>query len=82
MRRPIIAPDLGDAEPMLNFWLAGLGEHLYAGDRVVELLVNCATFDVSSPATGKLVERLIRPGETVHPGAILGHIEEDEEPPP
>src|SRR5438552_15712069 len=78
MRRPIVVPELGEAEPILNLWLAGVGEHVYAGDRLVELLVDEATFDVAAPVSGKLVEQAGRPGHHVHAGQILGHVEEEE----
>ncbi len=49
-----------------------------AGDRLIEILVEGATFDVSSPATGRLAERLVRPDERLTPGQILGMVDEEE----
>ncbi|MBI3410092.1 MAG: biotin attachment protein [Planctomycetes bacterium] len=76
MRKPIIVPDLGVESAVLNLWLVELGELVYAGDRMVELLAEEATFDVSAPATGKLVEKTARLGESLHAGQVLGHVEE------
>jgi pyruvate/2-oxoglutarate dehydrogenase complex dihydrolipoamide acyltransferase (E2) component len=77
MRKPIVAPDLGVAAPILNLWLANPGEELYAGDRVVEVLAGVATIDVSAPCSGRLAERLARPSDQLAPGQVLGYIETD-----
>lgn len=76
MRKPIIVPELGVAAPILNLWLVELGEHVYAGDRMVELLADEATFAVSAPATGKLVEKVARIGDSLRAGQVLGQVEE------
>jgi len=44
----------------------------------VEILADGATFDVSSPATGRLVEKLALPDDSLLSGQILGMIEEEE----
>src|SRR5262245_28837655 len=75
MRTPILLPDLG-AEPVrLSLWYAHVGELVFEGDRLVEVLANGATFDVAAPATGKLAERLAWPRELLTPGQILGTVE-------
>jgi 2-oxoglutarate dehydrogenase E2 component (dihydrolipoamide succinyltransferase)/2-oxoisovalerate dehydrogenase E2 component (dihydrolipoyl transacylase) len=51
---------------------------VYGGDRLVEVLVDGATFDVSSPATGRLVERRALPDDPVFPGQVLGTVEVEE----
>jgi pyruvate/2-oxoglutarate dehydrogenase complex dihydrolipoamide acyltransferase (E2) component len=68
-------PDLG-AEPVyLSLWFSALGEEVFEGDRLVEVLVPCATFDVNAPASGVLVEcRAWHPDRLV-PGQVLGVIE-------
>jgi pyruvate/2-oxoglutarate dehydrogenase complex dihydrolipoamide acyltransferase (E2) component len=71
-------PDVGGEAPAINLWFAQPGDQLYTGDRLVELLLEGATFDVSSPANGKLAEKTARPGEHVAPGQVLGWIEVDE----
>ena len=47
---------------------------VYAGDRLVEVAVGGATFDVAAPATGELAERLVWPGEEVKPQQVLGTV--------
>jgi pyruvate/2-oxoglutarate dehydrogenase complex dihydrolipoamide acyltransferase (E2) component len=79
MRRPILVPELGVAVSVVSIWYARPGERLHAGDRVVELLLGAATFDVAAPCTGTLVERSVWPDESVLPGQVLGYIEEEDD---
>jgi pyruvate/2-oxoglutarate dehydrogenase complex dihydrolipoamide acyltransferase (E2) component len=78
MRIPILLPELGAAPVLLSVWLADVGDWVYAGDRVVEVRVNGATFDVSAPATGRLVEKLAFPEDPLQPGQPLGILEGEE----
>jgi pyruvate/2-oxoglutarate dehydrogenase complex dihydrolipoamide acyltransferase (E2) component len=78
MRRPILLPDLGVRSATLSVWFVDPGDTVYAGDRVVEILAGGATFDVPSPATGRLVEKLALPDDSLCTGQILGMIEEEE----
>ena len=48
------------------------GEEVWEGDRLVEVLVGPATFDVPAPATGRLAEIRGREDDRVAPGAVLG----------
>ncbi len=79
MRKPIITPDLGTAAPVLNLWFARPGEEVYAGDRVVEVLLGGATVDLSAPCSGRLAEKLAWPTDPLAPGQVLGYIETDDE---
>jgi pyruvate/2-oxoglutarate dehydrogenase complex dihydrolipoamide acyltransferase (E2) component len=80
MRKAIVVPDLGAGASRVSIWYARPGERLYAGDRVVELLLGTATFDVAAPCSGALVERAAWPDDTVTAGQVLGYIEEEESP--
>jgi pyruvate/2-oxoglutarate dehydrogenase complex dihydrolipoamide acyltransferase (E2) component len=75
MRTPILLPELGAAPVVLSAWFARPGEGVYAGDRLVEVLVGGATFDVSCPATGRLAEQLALPDDRLTPGQVLGVVE-------
>lgn len=79
MRRPIVVPELGVPVSVVSVWYARPGERLYAGDRVVELLMGTATFDVAAPCTGTLVEHTAWPEDAVIPGQVLGYIEEEDD---
>jgi 2-oxoglutarate dehydrogenase E2 component (dihydrolipoamide succinyltransferase)/2-oxoisovalerate dehydrogenase E2 component (dihydrolipoyl transacylase) len=75
MRAEILLPEMGAAPIVVSVWFADSGEAVYEGDRLVEVLVTGATFDVSSPATGRLVEKLALPDDPVLPGQVLGIVE-------
>jgi pyruvate/2-oxoglutarate dehydrogenase complex dihydrolipoamide acyltransferase (E2) component len=78
----VILPDLGSIsdEPILvSHWFARCGEEVWEGDRLVEILVGAATFDVSAPATGRLAEIRERADHRVRPGQILGYLAVDDE---
>jgi 2-oxoglutarate dehydrogenase E2 component (dihydrolipoamide succinyltransferase)/2-oxoisovalerate dehydrogenase E2 component (dihydrolipoyl transacylase) len=77
MRTPVVMPDVGAAPASLSLWFAAPGDTVFEGDRLVEVLVAGATFDVSSPATGRLVERLAWPRDPLTPGQVLGMVEID-----
>ncbi len=78
MRSPIVLPDLGGGPVTLSIWLVHPGDRVFAGDRVVEVLIEGATFDVSAPVTGTLTEKLAWTDEVLVPGQILGYVEESD----
>lgn len=80
MRRAIVVPEVGVVAPVLSLWYARPGEQVFGGDRLVELLLGSATFDVAAPCNGRLVEATGRPGDVVAAGQIVGAIETDPEP--
>ena len=75
MPSEIIMPNVGADTIALSAWFAEPGETVFEGDRLVEVLVSGATFDVSSPATGRLLEKLALPDDPVLPGQVLGVVE-------
>ena len=70
----ILTPELG-APAVLSVWFAAVGDLVYEGDRLVEVLVGGATFDVSSPATGRLAEKLALPDDPLVAGQVLGIVD-------
>jgi pyruvate/2-oxoglutarate dehydrogenase complex dihydrolipoamide acyltransferase (E2) component len=78
MRAEIILPELGAAPAVLSVWFADPGDEVFEGDRLVEVLVGGATFDVSAPATGRLAERWVLPDQPVRTGQVLGVVEAEE----
>ncbi len=68
-------PELNVSSVVLSVWYAQVGDAVYEGDRVVEVLVGSATFDVPSPTTGTLIEQKSWAGDTLVAGQILGTIE-------
>ena len=79
MRTPIILPELGAAPVRLSLWFAAPGDLVFEGDRLVEVVVAGATFDVSAPATGRLIERHAWPRDLLIPGQVLGVMESEPE---
>jgi pyruvate/2-oxoglutarate dehydrogenase complex dihydrolipoamide acyltransferase (E2) component len=82
MPTPITLPDLGlpdTSRVLLSAWYAEPGDLVFEGDRLVEVLTDGATFDVPSPATGCLAERLAYPPDVLATGQVLGMVEEDSE---
>lgn len=73
----VILPDLGtgpNVPIVVSHWYARKGDEVWEGDRLVEVLVGPATFDVPSPATGRLAEVREREDDRVAPGAVLGFV--------
>ena len=71
----VILPDLGtgpDVPIVVSHWFAARGDEVWEGDRLVEVLVGPATFDVPAPATGRLAEIRGEEDDQVRPGAVLG----------
>jgi pyruvate/2-oxoglutarate dehydrogenase complex dihydrolipoamide acyltransferase (E2) component len=73
-RVPVVLPDLGASAVRVSVWFAEPGDAVYAGDRLVEVSVGGATFDVSAPATGWLAERLVWPSDELTPNQVLGTV--------
>ena len=76
----VILPELGtgpDEPIVVSHWYAGPGDEVWEGDRLVEILVGPATFDVPAPASGRLAEVRGHEDDRVRPGAILGVVEVD-----
>ncbi len=77
MQTPIVLPDLGAAPVRLSLWFSKPGDLVFEGDRLVEVVVAGASFDVSAPATGRLLERYAGPRDPLTPGQVLGVMESE-----
>jgi pyruvate/2-oxoglutarate dehydrogenase complex dihydrolipoamide acyltransferase (E2) component len=76
----VVLPDLGTPAELpivVSHWYASRGESVLEGDRLVELLVGPATYDVSSPASGRLHEVCRFEDDRVAPGLTLGYVDTD-----
>ena len=74
---PITLPDLGSARAVFSLWYVRAGDRVFEGDRIAEVLIPGATFDVPAPATGTLAERRALPNDPLAPGQVLGVIQEE-----
>jgi pyruvate/2-oxoglutarate dehydrogenase complex dihydrolipoamide acyltransferase (E2) component len=75
MRSPLHVPELRAGKVRLSLWFAQVGETLRRGERLVELVVDGATFEVTAPVDGTLVERHARVDEVLRTGQLLGVLE-------
>lgn len=75
-RVQITVPDLGSDRVAFSLWHVRPGDRVMAGDRVAEVLIPGAVFDVSAPASGVLAARSVQPGDPLAAGQVLGEIEE------
>jgi 2-oxoglutarate dehydrogenase E2 component (dihydrolipoamide succinyltransferase) len=81
MRSPVRLPDLGagDEELRVSCWLVDLGDAVDAGDRIVEILLDGVTFDVTAEQSG-IVTRIERALDSVvRRGDVLGWLEIEKE---
>ncbi len=71
-------PDLGEdagTSAKVTFWYFEVGDRVEEGQDLVEMMTDKATFNVPSPATGKLTEiRVLEDGEA-NVGDVLGTME-------
>ena len=78
----VTLPELGTSAGctiVVSHWYTAAGREVLEGERLVELLVGPATFDVPAPATGRLVEICEDEDNFVPSGAILGWVSASDE---
>lgn len=75
MPTPILLPDLGVDAVSVSVWFADVGDPVWQGERIVEVLTEGATFDVVAPVSGKLVAKRAYPRERVTAGQELGLVD-------
>lgn len=78
MATEIRVPALGESvtEATVGKWYKQPGEAVKADEPLVELETDKVTVDVPAPVAGKLAEILVKEGDTVGVGALLGSIAE------
>src|SRR4051812_39437590 len=74
----IRVPTLGESvtEATIGKWFKKAGDSVAADEPVVELETDKVTIEVPAPAAGVLSEIVVKDGETVAVGALLGQIKE------
>src|ERR1051326_7289794 len=74
----IRVPTLGESvtEATIGRWFKHPGDAVAVDEPVVELETNKGTIGGPAPAAGVLSEIMVKDGETVSPGALLGQIKE------
>ena len=59
----------------ISFWFRQPGDDVKTGEDLVELVTDKATFNMPSPATGKIKEILVNEGDSAKVGEIIATIE-------
>jgi pyruvate/2-oxoglutarate dehydrogenase complex dihydrolipoamide acyltransferase (E2) component len=72
---PLTLPELGALRVTFSLWYVRCGESVVEGERIAEVLIPGATYDIHAPVTGTLVEQLAFPNDALIPGQELGWIE-------
>lgn len=74
----VALPELGEGitKATVSFWYFQSGQTVKKDEDLVELTTDKATFNLPSPATGKLLEVFSPEGQSVDVGAVLATIEE------
>jgi 2-oxoisovalerate dehydrogenase E2 component (dihydrolipoyl transacylase) len=74
----VLLPELGEdagEEARVSFWYVDVGEEVREGDGLVQMLTDKATFDIPSPAAGKVTELVAQEDEAVKVGGLLCRLE-------
>ena len=76
MATEIKVPTLGESvtEATIGKWVKKVGDAIAADEPLVELETDKVTVEVPAPAAGTLAEIIVKEGETVGVGALLGSI--------
>ncbi len=76
MPTDIVVPVLGESvtEATVGKWFKKAGDAVKADEAVAELETDKVTLEVNAPASGIISEIVVKEGETVAPGAVLGSI--------
>ena len=76
MSEKITVPTLGESvtEATVSKWLKSQGEEVSADEPLVELETDKVNVEVPSPSSGVLGSIVVKEGETVNVGALLGTV--------
>ncbi|HUX79254.1 MAG TPA: 2-oxo acid dehydrogenase subunit E2, partial [Alphaproteobacteria bacterium] len=75
-QKEIKVPPMGESitEATISRWLKKQGEAVTLDEPLAELETDKVTLEIGSPATGILTEVLVKQGETVDVGAVIGKV--------
>lgn len=76
----VTVPELGEGitKAIVSYWYVKPGQFIKKDADLVELTTDKATFNVPSPASGKLLEVFSNEGQSVDIGVVLATIEESD----
>ncbi len=81
MRVEFELPDIGiktGDKIVVSFWHVEEDEEFVEGNEFMEVSTLKATFNISAPNTGKLVEILVQEGDAVEPGDVIAIIDTED----
>ncbi|MBN9387970.1 MAG: 2-oxo acid dehydrogenase subunit E2 [Chloroflexi bacterium] len=78
MATKITLPQLGESvhEGTIGQWLKKVGDHVEEYEPIVEIITDKVNAEVPAPVSGTLTAILVKEGETVEVGALLGEMSE------
>jgi pyruvate dehydrogenase E2 component (dihydrolipoamide acetyltransferase) len=70
-------PQMGEsiAEGTVSVWLKKVGDHVERDETIMEISTDKVDAEIPSPATGTLVEIVVKEGETVEVGTVVAFVE-------
>lgn len=74
--------DANMEEVTIGGWHVAVGDRIEAGDKLVELITDKATFDYETPAGGTVRRLIAAPGSVVPVGYVLAQVGDAAEPLP
>ena len=80
----VVLPELGEGieKATISYWYFQEGQEVKAGEDLVEVATDKATFNIPAPTSGVLVEILVQEGDTTNLGEALAVIDESQAPEP
>lgn len=77
MRVEVLLPQwgMGMSEGVINSWLKQVGEDVVEDEAIADVSAEKVDEELLAPATGKLVEILAQPGDTVEVRTVVAIIE-------
>ena len=77
MRVDVLLPQwgMGMSEGVINAWLKQIGDDVVEDEPIADVSAEKVDEELLAPATGKLVEILLEPGDTVEVRTIVAVIE-------
>jgi pyruvate/2-oxoglutarate dehydrogenase complex dihydrolipoamide acyltransferase (E2) component len=73
----VTLPNLGADRVTFSLWYVRPGDRILEGDRLAEVLIPGATYDIHAPASGTLVEQVVFPNDPLPSNCVLGWIQEE-----
>ena len=66
--------DLPETKHRVSLWLVPTGARVTRGDRILEIIADPITFDISAPEDGRIVEKCVPEETDFEPGDCLGYL--------